>query len=107
MRCSTSVRLVNETCVLDKNKVYYNGCCEKYLVYAGFNVKCLLKIWTENKFLKCGNFKSLMDARKHKDAVVWGAGVADEKLPTGFYDASNECLKIYKKIAVQEKSTRT
>ena len=58
----------------------------------------------ENKFLKCRKLKSLMDARKCKDDVVWGVGVADEKFPTDFYDASDNHLKSYKKTSVQEKN---
>ena len=47
--------------------------------------------------------KSLMDIRKYKDAIMWGAGVADEKLPTSFYDASNKYLESCKKTDEKEK----
>ena len=98
---STGVRIVDTAEYSDKAKFYYDGKYKKDIVYTGFNVKFLVKFWMENKLLKDGKLKSLMDIRKYKDAVMWGAGVADEKLPTSFYESTEKYLKSYKKLAVQ------
>ena len=100
---STGVRMVPETEFGDRTKFYFNGKYKKDLVYAGLNVKFFVKFLMDNKTLKNGKLKSLMDIRKYKDAILWGAGVVDEKLPTSFYEDIDKYLKSYKKLAVQAK----
>ena len=57
----------------------------------------------ENKFHKEGKLKSLMDARKYKEAIMQGTGVAEEKLPIAFYVYTDKYLSSYKKLVVQAK----
>ena len=64
-------------------------------------MKFVVKFWMDNKHLKDGFLKSLMDTRKYKDAIMWGAGIAGQKLHTSFYDATEKYLKSYKKLAVK------
>ena len=42
-----------------------------------------------------------MNTRKYKDAIMWVAGIAGQKLHTSFYDITEKYLKSYKKLAVQ------
>ena len=51
--------------------------------------------------MKNGKLKALMDTRKYKDAILWGAKVLDAKLPISFYEDIDNYLKSYKKVAVQ------
>ena len=77
----------------DRNKLYYNGRLKKDIVYAGLTVKFFVRFLIDNKILKDGKLKSLMDTRKYKDAILWGAGVVNKTLPTSFYDAIDTYLK--------------
>ena len=44
-----------------------------------------------------GNLKSHEDIRKYRDAVLWGAKIAGQQLPSSFYDSMETYLCAYKK----------
>ena len=44
-----------------------------------------------------GKIKSKTDLWKYKDAIMWGATVAGEQLPSNFYSITDEFLGGYKK----------
>ena len=69
------------------------GTTDKIWCVNRLNVKFLVKFWKESEYLKDGKLKSLMDVRTYKDAAMWGVGVAKEKLPTSFYEATEKYLK--------------
>jgi hypothetical protein len=48
-----------------------------------------------------GNFLSFSDLRKYKDAILWAASMAEERLPTTFYEEIEKFLKGYKKEFVK------
>ena len=75
MYYSTGARIVPEAEYTDRNKFFYNGRYKKDVVYAGLNVKFFVKFLMENKTLKNGMLKSLMDTRKYMDVIMWGTGV--------------------------------
>ena len=74
----TGIRIVPEPEYDDINKLYYNGRCKKYVFYAGLNVKFFVKCLMDNKSLKDGKLKSLMDTSNYKDAIMWDARVIGE-----------------------------
>jgi hypothetical protein len=47
--------------------------------------------------------KSHDDMRKYKDAIMWGAKVAGQQLPTSFYTKMNKFLQAYKNEVAQGK----
>jgi hypothetical protein len=47
------------------------------------------------------NFLSFTDLRKYKDAILWAARMAEERLPTTFYEEIEKFLKGYKKELVK------
>ena len=64
----------------DASKYYY-GRYKYDLVYSGLNVNYLLHYMMSNSKKASGKVKSKDDMRKYKDAVMWGAQVAGERLP--------------------------
>jgi hypothetical protein len=48
-----------------------------------------------------GHFLSFMDQPKYKDAILWSASMAEERLPTTFYKEIEKFLKGYKKELVK------
>ena len=75
---STGVITVPEAEYDDRNKFYYNGRYIKDIVYAGLNVKFFVIFLMDNKSLKDGKLKSLMDTSNYKDAIMWDARVIGE-----------------------------
>ena len=69
---STGVWEVPEIDFTDKLKFYYGCNYKKDLVYVWLNVKFVVKFWMEDKVNKSEKLKSLMDARKYKDAIMLG-----------------------------------
>ena len=61
---STGVKIVPHADYFNKKLFYYDGKYKKDSVYAGLNVKFVVKFWMDNKYLKDGFFKLLMDTRK-------------------------------------------
>ena len=54
-----------------------------------------------------GNFLSFMDLPKYKDAILLAASMAEERLPTTFYEEIEKFLKGYKKELVKHGETAT
>jgi len=50
-----------------------------------------------------GKVKSLQDIRKYKDAILWGAKVAQQRLPTSFYKEIDGHIASYKKVYIKAK----
>jgi hypothetical protein len=48
-----------------------------------------------------GNFLSFTDLRKYKNVILWAASMAEERLPTTFYEEIENFLKGYKKELVK------
>jgi hypothetical protein len=48
-----------------------------------------------------GKFLSFTDLRKYKDAILWAASMAEERLPTTFYEEIEKFLKGYKNELVK------
>jgi hypothetical protein len=90
----------------DQRKLFY---CryKKDLVYKGLNVKYFIKFFMAMKKKENGNFLSFMDLWKYKDAIMWAASMAEERLPTTFYEEIEKFLKGYKKELVKHGETAT
>ena len=84
----------------DPRKFFY-GRYKKDLVYKGMNVKYFIKFLMSVKKKENGHFLSFTDVRKYKDAILWAASMAEERLPTTFYEEIEKFLKGYKKELVQ------
>ena len=80
----------------DQRKFFY-GRYKKDLVYKGLNVKYFIKFLMAIKKKENGHFLSFTDLRKYKDAILWAASMAEERLPTTFYEEIEKFLKGYKK----------
>ena len=50
-----------------------------------------------------GKVKSLQDVRKYKDAILWGAKVAGQRLTTSFYEEIDAHIASYKKLYIKAK----
>ena len=48
-----------------------------------------------------GHVLSFTDIRKYKDAILWAARMAEERLPTTFYEEIEKFLEGYKKELVK------
>jgi hypothetical protein len=86
--------------LFDVGKFFY-GRYNKDLVYQGLNVKYVLKFLMSTKKKENGKFLSFTDIRKYKDAILWGASMSEERLPTTFYEDIERYLKGYKKELVK------
>ena len=69
--------------------------------YKGLNDQFVLHFLVENKIhtttKRKGKFKSVGDLRKYKDAIMWGALMQEELLPSKFYTMFDNFLGGYKK----------
>jgi hypothetical protein len=82
---------------------YFYGKYKKDLVYQGLNVKYVIKFLMCTKRKANGHFLSFVDIRKYKDAILWASSMAEERLPTNFYEEMEKYLKGYKKELVKAK----
>ncbi|CAB9498884.1 unknown protein (Partial), partial [Seminavis robusta] len=73
------------------------------LIYAGLNVQYVLRFLFEQKKKQNGNLKTHGELRKYKDAILWGAKVAKQRLPRSFYEEMDTFLQSYKKEFAQAK----
>jgi hypothetical protein len=64
-------------------------------------VKYFIKFLMAMKKKENGNFLSFTDLRKYKDVILWSASMAEERLPTTFYEEIEKLLKGYKKELVK------
>ena len=82
------------------NKYYFNK--TRDLVYSGFRVdifKAFLSSTKVKKIDEDGNeiLKSPEDLRKYGDAVMWGAQIVGQRLPTEYYEEMDRFKASYKK----------
>lgn len=78
------------------------------LVYRGMDTEIILEVFSAFSRLENGKQKSFQDQRKYRDAIMWGAKTANERLPTAFFEATSEYLIAYKKqFAVAKREGRT
>ena len=96
------VRKVSEEHLNDESKFYF-GKHKLDLVYTGLDYKFILDFLMNTKFKDNGKLKSNQDIRKYKDAILWGAKTAKQRLPTTFYEEIDKYLASYKKLVVSEK----
>ena len=72
-------------------------------MHSGLNVNFLKHFHVKNKWKSDGKLKSWDDQQKYKDALMWGAKIKGERLPTSFYEMYDNYLLAFKKEFVQEK----
>ena len=99
---AVGVREVGEEELNDETKFFY-GRYKLDLMYPGLNYKFVLHFLLSTKMKKDGNFKSYPDLRKYKDAIMWGAKIAKQRLPTAFYESFENFLAAYKNELAQGK----
>jgi len=74
---------VSNSDLKNPTKFYFNRSKED-LVGTGLNI-VMIKWYLMSTMAKAnGNVKSLQDVRKYKNAILWGAKVAGQRLPTSF-----------------------
>ena len=90
---------------LSDDTKYYFQKHKKDLVYSGLNVKFVLHFLMSNKHKKDDpkKLKSIEDMRKYKDAIMWGAKVVGQRLPTVFYEEMDKFNAAYKKEIARAK----
>jgi hypothetical protein len=81
----------------DATKYFFSGHFTEDLIYAGLNEQFVLHFLVSTKEKENGKLKSVEDIRKYKDAIMWGATEACERLPTSFYEMVDNFLSGYKK----------
>ena len=91
------VRAVGEEDQANPTKYFFDGKFKEDICYAGLNSKFLLHFMVSSKNKEGGKMKSIGDLRKYKDAVMWGAKISGEQLPTTFYVMLDAFLSGYKK----------
>ena len=64
-------------------------------------MKYFIKFLMAMKKKENGHFRYFMDVRKYKEAILWAASMAEERLPTTFYEEIEKFLKGYKKELVK------
>ena len=95
------VRPVTPEELADRNK-YYNKNDTEDLQYTGLNVKYLIYFLSSTeKREDNGKLKSQSDARKYRDAVLWGSKMAGTPLPISFFDDMNIYIGAYSKKYAQ------
>ena len=85
------------------DKYYFGGVYKKELVYRGMDVKMILSFLVANKKKANGKLKTHVDLRKFKDAILWGAEIANERLPLPFYKEMGTFLNAYKRETAKAK----
>ena len=70
---------------------------DRDLIYNGLDVKCVLAFLVTKKHKANGNLASVSDIKKYNDAVKWGAAIANERLPTAYYEEMDAFVNAYKK----------
>lgn len=95
------VKEVGDEELQDASKFYF-GRYKLDLIYEGLNARYVLQFLMSTKRKeKNGKLKSFEDTRKYKDAILWGARTAGERLPTAFYEEMDKYLASYKKQFVK------
>jgi hypothetical protein len=76
---------------------HYFGRFKEDLIYTGMNSEFLKHFLVTVKWKKDGKLKGVDDLRKYKDAIMWGAKTAGQRLPTSFYEMMDRVLGGFKK----------
>jgi hypothetical protein len=102
------VREIGEDEQNDASRFFYSGLYKLDLKYTGLNYKFVLEFLMNTKTKKNRRLTSNQDIRKYKDAILWGATIAGEQLPTKFYEEiDNKYLASYKKLVIDAKKKGT
>ena len=96
------VRTVSQEYLGVERYYYYNRFTED-IIYQGLNVQYVLHFLFKTKYKQNGKLKSMEDVRKYKDAIMWGAKILEERLPTQFFSEMDKYLAAYKKEWAQAK----
>jgi len=94
---AVGVRQVTEEEGTDETKYFYDWWYKQDIIYSGINDRFLLHFLVSAKKKEDGKYKSFEDMRKYKDAIMWGAKVQGERLPSSFYETFDMFLAAYKK----------
>lgn len=94
---AVGVREVPEEEGKDETKYFYDWRYKQDLIYSGLNDQFILHFLVSTKKKEDGKFKSFEDMRKYKDAIMWGAKIQGERLPSNFYETFDNFLSAYKK----------
>lgn len=98
---SVGIRVLTPEEISDRTKFYFGK--QEDLVYSRFNVEVLLFFYSDSDRRADGKLKSHDDLRKYRDCLLWGAKMAGERLPPGFYERTEVFLRAYKKRIAQQK----
>ena len=78
----------NGTCALSddekKDLVRFHHTNDRDIIYEGLNVNLVLAFLVTKKIKANGKMSSVSDISKYNDAIKWGAGVAEQRLPTEY-----------------------
>jgi hypothetical protein len=81
----------------DPSKYFFDGDFKTDLKYEGMNVQFVIHFFAKRKKKTGGKLRSWDDMRKFKDAILWGAKMANELLPISFFSENEKFLGGYKK----------
>ena len=101
---SLGVRDVSNEDLANVTKFYF-GRYKTDLIYQGINVEYVLHFLISVERRKDGKLKSFQDIRKYRDAILWGAKVSHQRLPTQFFEQIDSYLAAYKKKIIKGKKT--
>ena len=91
----------NGTCALSddekKDLVRFHHTNDRDIIYEGLNVNLVLAFLVTKKIKANGKMSSVSDISKYNDAIKWGAGVAEQHLPTEYYKKIEKFVAAYKK----------
>ena len=93
------VRKVPQDELIDVSKYHYGK--TEDIIYSstegGINGKAVIRFLAHTRKKKGGNLKTHGELRKFKDAILWGAKMQDELLPSSFYTQVERYLNSFKK----------
>jgi len=91
----------NGTCALSddekKDLVRFHHTNDRDIIYEGLNVNLVLAFLVTKIIKANGKMSSVSDISKYNDAIKWGAGVAEQRLPTEYYEKIEKFVAAYKK----------
>jgi hypothetical protein len=80
-----------------KDPVRFHHTNDRDIIYEGLNVSFVLAFLVSKKTKANGKMSSVSDISKYNDAIKWGAGVAEQRLPTEYYEKIDKFMAAYKK----------
>ena len=96
------VRDVSEEDLEDESLFYFNK-YNRDIMYQGMRTEFVTHFLVKNTFKDNNKLKSEQDLRTYKDAIMWGAKTAKERLPTRFFEMFDSFLEGYKKEFIVQK----